>query len=115
MLDGEIGDAAPRIQPYGADDGPVGQAGMHAWQVPQCALAGCIRRQRQVGEDLAEEEARAGVARDEVGVLADPAEPGIARQRLLQHRRAVDAHAVAERPDHAAAMSSASALRARGA
>ena len=77
----------------------VGQAGMQALQVPQWALAGCIRRQRQVGEDLAEKEPRAGIARDEIGVLADPAEAGIARERVLEHRRGVDAHAVAERAD----------------
>ena len=32
---------------------------MQAWQLPQCALARRIQRQRQVGEDLAQEEPRA--------------------------------------------------------
>ena len=82
---------------YGATMAPVGQAGMQAEQLPQCALAGGVRCQRQVGEHLADEEPRAGIARDQIGVLADPAEPGIARQRLLQHRRAVDEHPIAVR------------------
>ena len=68
---------------------------------------GLIHRQRQIGEDLAEEEPRARVAGDQVGVLADPAQAGIARQRFLQHRRAVDTDPVAERPDARWQMSSA--------
>jgi hypothetical protein len=36
-----------------------------------------VHGQRQIGEDLADEEIRARVARDEVGVLADPAEPAL--------------------------------------
>src|SRR6266513_1326878 len=63
-----------------------------------CAAA-LIHRQRQVRQDLAEKEPRAALACDEVGVLADPAEPRVAGQRLLEHRRGVDAHPVAERSD----------------
>ena len=38
-FDGEIGDAAARVQPVGGDDGAGGAGGMQALQVPQCAVA----------------------------------------------------------------------------
>ena len=60
---------------------------------------GFVGRQRQVGEDLADEEVRTGGARDEIRVLAYPPEPGIARQRLLEHGTRVDEHAIAHGPD----------------
>ena len=66
---------------------------MHAVQLPQWLLTGGVHRQRQVGEDLAEEEPRAVVPVEQVGVLADPAEARVARERLLEHRRAVRARA----------------------
>ncbi|MNN16508.1 hypothetical protein D3C81_1296490 [compost metagenome] len=58
-----------------------------------------IDRQRQVGEQFAEEEVAAGLAVQHQGVLADPAEPGLFGDGLFQHRRAVDEGAVAERAD----------------
>jgi len=51
------------------------------------AGVGLIARQFQRGEDRSEEQPRAIMARDEIGVLALPAEPGGLRQRLLHHRR----------------------------
>ena len=83
----------------GAVMAPVGQAGMHARAGAAVRARGFIDGQRQVGEDLADEEVRAGVARDEIGVFAYPPEPGVARQRLLEHRPRVDEHAVTHRPD----------------
>jgi hypothetical protein len=50
---------------------------------------GLIDGQVQVGEDFAQEEIGAGIARDQVGVLADPPEAGIAGECLFQHRRAI--------------------------
>src|SRR5438067_977311 len=80
VLDGEIGDAAPRIQPPGGDD-RTGGAGRDARLAAAAVGAGAlIHRQGQVRQDLAEKEPRAPLARDEVGVLADPAEPGEARR-----------------------------------
>ena len=67
--------------------------------VPQCALDRRRRRQRQVGVDLAEEEIRARVARQQQRVLAAPAEARLGRERHLEHRRAVGEHAIAERAD----------------
>ena len=43
------------------------------------------------------EDPRAGHAAEQVRVLADPAESGIARECLLQHRRRIDEGAIAER------------------
>jgi hypothetical protein len=56
-----------------------------------------IERQRQAQVDLADEKIRPGGAVDEVGVLADPAEAGVARERLLQDGRTVDECPIAER------------------
>src|SRR3546814_13489077 len=56
-------------------------------------------QQRQVGVDLAEEEPGAGIAAHQQGVLADPAECGIAGMGFFQRRRTVGEYAVAVRPD----------------
>ena len=69
---------------YGATIAPVGHAAMHAVHVPQCALTGARHRQRQVGVDLAEEEIRAHVARQQQRVLAAPAEARLARRAPLR-------------------------------
>ena len=102
QLDGEIGDAAPGVQLVGADDG-AGGAGIDA-PAAAAAVRGSRRvdRQRQVGVQLAEEKIRTGALVEQHGVLADPAQPGVARQRLFQHRRGIDVGAIAEIPDHAA-------------
>src|SRR4029077_11933458 len=71
-------------------------AGLTAPAMGRCRL---IQRQGQVGEYLSQEEPRPGVARNEVGVLADPSQPGIAGQCFLKYRRGVDADAVAEGTD----------------
>ncbi|MCY1446662.1 hypothetical protein D9M71_632450 [compost metagenome] len=60
---------------------------------------GRIDGQRQVDVQLAEKEPAAGLLVEQQGVLADPAEPGLLRQGLFQHRRAVDEGAMAERAD----------------
>jgi len=54
-----------------------------------------IDGQRQVREDLAEKKPRAIVTVEQVGVLADPAEARVARERLLEHRSTVGERAVA--------------------
>ncbi len=84
---------------YGATIARVGQTSMHAVQLPQCAAHRRIDRQRQVGEDLAEKEPRAVVPVEQVGVLADPAEARVARERLLEHRSAVGERTIAGRTD----------------
>ena len=63
--------------------------------------AGLIGGKFEVQIDLAEKKIRAGAVVDEVGMLADPTQAGIARQCLFQHRRAVGKDPVAERPNGA--------------
>ena len=60
---------------------------------------GRVDRQRQIDKEFAEEEPAAAVLVDQAGVLADPAQAGIARQRALEHRRGIDEHAVPEGTD----------------
>ncbi len=77
---------------YGAGNAAVGQTSRQAWQVPQESGLGVVRRQFERGEDRAEKQPRAELARNQIGVLALPAEPGGCRERLLHHRRGVDEH-----------------------
>ncbi len=53
---------------------------------------GGVARQVGGGEDRAEKQPGAEFARDEVGVLALPAQSGRLRQRLFHHRGGVDEH-----------------------
>ena len=99
VLDREVGNAAARIELVGRRD-RAGRAGGQAG----AAAAAAVRRarvygERQVGEQFAEHEERAGALVDEVRVLADPAKAGIARERLLHDGRRIDERAVAERAD----------------
>ena len=95
QLDGEIGNAAPRVEHEGRHE-RSGGADLEAGGAAAAVHAGepGVHRQRDVGEDLAEEEPRARVRIDQHGVLADPAEAGLLRHAALQHRRAVDEHAL---------------------
>src|SRR5690606_13673552 len=99
MLDGEVGNAAPRVEPVRRGD-RAGGADLDAAHAGAAVRGGRrVDRQRQVDIDFAEEEPRAAVLVDQAGVLADPAQAGVARQRALEPRRRVDEHAVAERTD----------------
>ena len=89
VFDGEIGDAAPCIHAPGRDDRP-GRAGRQARGAAAAVrTCGLILGQRQVGENLPEEEPGTRVAGDQVAVLADPAQARIARMGALQNRRGV--------------------------
>ena len=61
-------------------------------QLPQRSACGSSGGDVERGVDLAQEQPRAMRARDEIGVLALPAEPGALRQRLFHHRRGIDEH-----------------------
>ena len=92
VLDGQVGDAAARIELVGRGEG-VGRANVEA-----ALAAAAMVDLRRVGLDLgrgqdgAEEQPGAVLARDEVGVLALPAEARRLPQRLLHQRRGVDEH-----------------------
>src|SRR5207302_5602748 len=90
VLDREVGDAAARIQPIWRRERrrrtyvEAGAAG-----ATMIAL-GRVGRQLKGGEDGAEKQPRAILARDEIGVLALPAEASGLRQWLLHHGRGID-------------------------
>ena len=92
VLDGQIRNAAPRIEPVrlgerrSRADIETGAAGA------AIVGLGCVGRQIERGEDRAEKQPRAELARDQIGVLALPAETGAGRQRLFHHRRGIDEH-----------------------
>src|SRR3974377_1092636 len=85
VLDGEIGNAAARIEAPGRNDRPRRAGGDARLGGATVRARRLIERERQNGEQLPEEEPRAALTRDEVGVLADPAETGVTRERLLEH------------------------------
>ncbi len=77
QFDGQIGDAAARVDLIGRDDGP-GRADIDAGLATAAVFADRgVDRQRQVGVELAEKEPGTGLAVEQIGVLADPAEPGL--------------------------------------
>src|SRR5690606_20064950 len=99
QLDRQIRDAAPRVELVRRDD-RAGRADLETRGAGAAMRARRrIDRQRQIREDLAEEEIGARVAGDEIRVLTDPAETGVARERFLEHGRAVGEDTVAERTD----------------
>src|SRR6185437_16412751 len=90
VLDGEIGDAARGIEAIGRGE-RRGRADIEA--APALAAVILMRRVRRQVEreiDLAEEKPGAEIARDEVGVLALPAEPSRFGEWLFHDRRRVD-------------------------
>src|SRR6185437_15398336 len=92
VLDGEIGDAARRIEPIGCREG-VRRADLLTPGTTAAAVG--VRRvgcDVERGVDLAEEQPGAVRARDEVGVLALPAQPGALGEGLFHHRRGVHEH-----------------------
>ena len=90
QFDRQIRDAAPGIDPVGGDDGPR-RTGVDARGALTAVVADRrIRGQRQIGQDLAEEEARTGIAIEQQGVLASPAQPRALTDRDLHQRRRVD-------------------------
>ena len=95
VLDREIRDAAPRIELIRRHDRTrraYVDAGLTAAAVAASGGTGC--RQRQVRIDFAQQEVRAGLAVEQQGVLADPAQSGVARQGFFERWRAVRKHPV---------------------
>ncbi len=75
---------------YGAVKACVGQTSRQRRQLPAMILFARVRLDVERREDGADEQPRAEFARDEIGVLALPAEARLLRQRLLHHRRSID-------------------------
>ncbi len=99
MLDGQVGNAAARIEAIGPHDRLRGAGRYACFARSTMRARRCIERQRQVCEHLAEKEIRTGIARQKIRVLAYPAQPRVARQRFLEHRCTVHAYPIAESPD----------------
>ncbi len=112
VLDGQIRNAAPRIELVGRGE-RRGRADVETGAARAAVIdVGVVARQVERGEDRAEKQPRAELARHEVGVLALPAEAGGLRQRLFHHGGGVDEHfhvvAGRARPASAPASSGAS-------
>ena len=90
MLDGQVGNAATRVQLVGAGEG-IGRAGIltGAAGAAQVAARG-IGREVHGRVDRAEKQPRAVVAADHVRMLALPADPGRFTERLFHHRSRID-------------------------
>src|SRR5688500_13242835 len=99
VLDGEVRDAAPRIELVGRAD-RLRRADVDAALAAAAVIVlRRIGRQRQVAIDLAQEEPRARIAVEEQRVLAAPAQARALRQLDLDDRSRIGEGAVAERPD----------------
>ena len=115
VLDGEIGNAAPRIDAIGRGEG-FGRAGVEAFAAAAAMIGfGSVGLQLQRREHRAQKQPGAEIAAHQIGVLALPAQPGGMRQRLFHHRRGVDEHfhiaAMSPRRSSAPAASASSSAR----
>ena len=92
MLDRQIRNAAPRIEPVRRGK-RVGRAHVEAGLARAAVIdLGRVRRKLERREDRAEEQPRAMLPRNQVGVLALPAEAGARSKRLFHHGGGIDEH-----------------------
>src|SRR5690606_9334144 len=90
VLDREVGNAAPRIEPIGRGEG-LGGAGFLAGIARSAAiLVRCIGRKRQRGVERAEEQPVAMFAADKISMFTLPTDAGHLAERLFHHRRGID-------------------------
>ena len=90
MFDGQIGNAAPRIETIRFRKG-CGGAGIETGAATAAAVVdGRIGGQVERREDRTEKQPRTEIARHQIGMLALPAEARACRQRLFHHRRGID-------------------------
>src|SRR5215471_5721552 len=100
VFDGEIGNAAPRIE-------TIRRRKRRRWAdieacatIPTVVSLGRVGRQFQRGKKSTEKQPRAEFSRYEVGVLALPPQAGSGSERLFHHGGSID-----ENPDVAARVS----------
>ena len=90
MLDGEVRNAAPRIESIRRGKGR-GRTGIEAGMATAATIRRrFVRRQVERGENGAEKQPRAEIVRHDVGMFALPAQARFRGQRLFHHRRGVD-------------------------
>src|SRR6266542_5739602 len=90
MLDGEIGDAAPRVEHIGRHEG-LGGAGVETGATATAAIdQGVVEIERGRGQEGADEEPGAELGVEQHRVLADPAQAGPGRQVPFEDRPRVD-------------------------
>ena len=100
VLNRQVRDAAPRIQPVWRDDGSRGTS-IHAGRAVAAVVAiGFWLRhgQRQIGKDFAQKEHGASLAVEQQGVLAAPALCAAAGQLSFEHGRGIGKHPIAHAP-----------------
>ena len=86
VLDGEVGDAAPGVEPVGRRKG-AGRADVEAGPAGS-AMVGfrLVGRELEIGQDRAEEQPRAEFARHQIGVLALPTDASPLRRAAFPSR-----------------------------
>jgi hypothetical protein len=90
VLDGEIGDATPRIEAVRRGKGG-GRADVEAGSaMPAMIGLRRVRRQIERGKDRAQKQPGAELARHQIGMLALPAKGGSGGERLFHDRRGID-------------------------
>ena len=97
VLDRQIRDAAPRIEPVGRGEASVGQAQAAPARAAVVSFRG-IGLELETEINLAEEKPGAELPRYEIGVLTLPAEPGPLGERLFHDRRRIDKQLERTRP-----------------
>src|SRR5262245_25347020 len=90
VLDGEVGDAAPRVHLVGRDD-RLGGTGLETARARSAMLAleRAVRFELAIHQYLGQHEPRAQLGREHPRVLADPSQTRALRPRALQNRAGV--------------------------
>ena len=97
VLDGEVGDAAPRIKPPRGNDGARGAGADAGLAVAAMGAGGRRSGQSHVDIDFAQKEGAACLFIDEQSVLAAPAQATAAGKLYFKHGSRVGKHTVPER------------------
>ena len=97
MLDRQVGDAAARVEHRRARRRRcVGHASRHAVHVPQWSVGRRVGDERGRGQHVPMKKQEPTARREQVRVLADPAQPGARGQVALEHRARVHGRAAGD-------------------